>query len=178
MSSRPAALALVLALLVAAGCSGAPLRPSAHRSASDPSSPAATRSPSHAASPSRTPSPSSSSSAPYQPTAPADTPLGAGERVWAAFSQRGLSHDKWWAQLEPLLSASARAVYVYDDPRNIPAMQLEGKIHLAPKAPDQPRFTAEVVVPTSKGVFALDLERHTLKSPWLLYAIKFPHGVQ
>ena len=112
------------------------------------------------------------------PTAPAGTPLGAGERVWAAFSQRGVSHDAWWAKLKPLLSDSAQAVFVYDDPRKIPSMKLTGKIHVAAKAPDQPRFTAEVVVPTSKGVFALDLERHTLKSPWLLYAIKFPRGVQ
>jgi hypothetical protein len=89
-----------------------------------------------------------------------------------------LSHDTWWAHLEPLLSGAARATYVYDDPRNIPTMSLTGKIHLAPKPPDQPRYTAEVVVPTSKGVFALDLERHTLKSRWLLYAIKFPPGVQ
>jgi hypothetical protein len=109
--------------------------------------------------------------------APAGTPLGAGERVWVAFADRTLSQAAWWAQLKPLLSDSARAVYVYDDPRNIPPMTLTGKPRLAPKPPAQPRFTAEVVVPTSKGVFALDLERHTLKSKWLLYAIKFPRTV-
>jgi hypothetical protein len=112
------------------------------------------------------------------PTAPAGTPLRAGERVWAAFSERGLTYDAWWAQLKPLLSASARAVYVYDDPRKIPPMKLTGKIRLAPEPPQQAGYTARVVVPTSKGVFDLDLERHTLKSPWLLYAIKFPPGVQ
>ena len=120
----------------------------------------------------------SPSPATLTPTAPASSPLGAGERAWAAFSQRGLSRDAWWARLKPLLSDSAKAVYVYDDPRNLPAMAVNGRIQLAAKAPDQPRFTAEVVVPTSKGVFRLDLERHTLKSPWLLYAIKFPPGVQ
>jgi ABC-type transport system substrate-binding protein len=112
------------------------------------------------------------------PTAPAGTPLGAGERVWAAFSERGLTYDAWWAQLKPLLSASAQAVYVYDDPSKIPSMKLTGKIQLAPKAPQEAGYTARVVVPTSKGVFDLDLERHTLKSRWLLYAIKFPAGVQ
>jgi hypothetical protein len=112
------------------------------------------------------------------PTAPAGTPLGSGERVWAAFSQRGLTHDAWWAHLEPLLSDAARAVYVYDDPRNIPAMKLTGKTRLAANAPGQAKYTAEVIVPTSKGDFALDLERHTLQSRWLLYAIKFPPGVQ
>jgi len=110
--------------------------------------------------------------------APASTPLGAGERAWAAFSDRGLSRDAWWKQLEPLLSDSARAVYVYDDPRNLPSMTLTGKPRLAPKPPDRPHYTAEVVVPTSEGVFALDLERHSLKSRWLLYAINFPPGVQ
>ena len=109
--------------------------------------------------------------------APAHTPLGAGERVWMAFSDQGLSHDTWWAQLKPLLSDSAQAVYVYVDPRNLPSMTITGKIHLAAKAPARPHYTAEVIVPTSKGVFALDLERHTLKSRWLLYAIKFPRGV-
>ena len=97
--------------------------------------------------------------------------------MWAAFSQGDLPYAAWWAHLKPLLSDSAQAVYVYDDPRKIPAMKLTDKIRLAPKPPAEPRFTAEVVVPTTKGVFKLDLERHTLKSPWLLYAITFPPGV-
>lgn len=111
------------------------------------------------------------------PTADPKTPLGAGERVWSAFSERGLPHAAWWAQLKPLLSPAAAAVYVYDDPRNLPVMKLTGPAAVAAKAPDQPKFTVEVVIPTDKGVFRLDLERHTLKSPWLLYAIKFPPGV-
>ena len=57
-------------------------------------------------------------------------------------------------------------------------MTLTGKIKLAPKAPQEAGYTARVIVPTSKGVFDLDLERHTLKSRWLLYAITFPAGVQ
>lgn len=122
--------------------------------------------------------PSASPSPMVTPTAPANTSLGAGERVWAAFSETGLSQDEWWQQLGPLLSDSARAVYVYDDPSNLPDMKLTGKIHLAAKPPAEPRYTAEVVVPTSKGTFALDLERHTLKSHWLLYSITFPPGVK
>jgi hypothetical protein len=111
------------------------------------------------------------------PTAPAGTPLGAGQRVWAAFAHRGLPYDTWWAQLRPLLSDAARAVYVYDDPRNLPAMSLTGKIRVAAKAPAEPKYTAEVIVPTDKGAFALDLERHTLRSRWLLYALEFPRAV-
>jgi hypothetical protein len=122
--------------------------------------------------------PSASPSPRVTPTAPATTSLGAGERVWAAFSETGLSQDAWWKQLAPLLSDSARAVYVYDDPSNLPDLKLTGKIHLAAKPPAEPRYTAEVVVPTSKGTFALDLERHTLKSRWLLYSITFPPGVK
>jgi hypothetical protein len=110
--------------------------------------------------------------------AAAGTPLGAGERAWAAFSDRGVSQSAWWSHLKPLLSESARAVYVYDDPRNLPTMTLTGKVHLAAKPPDRPHYTAEVLVPTDKGVFALDLERHSLKSKWLLYAINFPKGIQ
>jgi hypothetical protein len=131
----------------------------------------------HAAS-TATPKATSKPSAMVTPTAPAGTSLGAGERVWAAFSERGLSQDAWWKQLSPLLSDSARAVYVYDDPRNLPEMKLTGAIHLAAKPPAEPRYTAEVVVPTSQGTFALDLERHTLSSKWLLYAITFPPGVK
>jgi hypothetical protein len=89
-----------------------------------------------------------------------------------------VSYDAWWAQLKPQLSQAARAVYVYDDPSKIPSMTITGKIHLAAKAPAQARYTAEVVVPTSKGVFRLDLERHKIGSPWLLYAIKFPPAVR
>ncbi|MGH3413386.1 MAG: hypothetical protein ACRDPH_09940 [Marmoricola sp.] len=112
------------------------------------------------------------------PTAPASTPLGAGERVWAAFSERGVPYHAWWARLRPLLSDGARAMYVYDDPRTIPPMRITGKVRIAAKAPDEPHYTVEVVVPTSKGRFRLDLERHELRAPWLLYAIRFPPTVQ
>lgn len=112
------------------------------------------------------------------PSAPAGTALGAGQRVWAAFSERGLSYDVWWPRLKPLLSEAAQATYVYDDPRQIPAMKLTGTIRVAAKPPAEPHFTAEVDVPTDKGVFRLDLERHATTSPWLLYAIKFPRSVR
>jgi ABC-type transport system substrate-binding protein len=164
MRTRAAAVVLAAVVLGATGCAA-----SAKHASTASSSPGPTKDPSPAA---------ASSSPMLTPTAPARTPLGAGQRAWAAFSQRGLSHDEWWTRLEPLLSDSAKAVYVYDDPRTIPAMTLTGPIRLAAKAPDEPRFTAEVVVPTSKGRFALDLERHTLASPWLLYAITFPPGVE
>ena len=160
MSTRVAAAAMILSLLAVAGCSGASSTASSGHASSDPSPAAAPPSPM------------------LTPTAPAGTPIGSGERVWAAFSERGLAYDAWWAHLKPLLSDSARAVYVYDDPRNLPAMKLTGKIRLAAKAPAQARYTAEVVVPTDKGEFALDLERHTLGSKWLLYAITFPPTVQ
>jgi hypothetical protein len=124
------------------------------------------------------PTPTPTVAAAPLPTAPANTPLGAGQRVWAAFSAGTLPYAAWWAGLKPLLSDAARAVYVYDDPRNIPALTLTAPISLAAKAPAEPHYTAEVTVSTSKGVFALDLERHTLKSPWLLYAMKFPPSVQ
>lgn len=113
----------------------------------------------------------------WTPTAPAGTPLGAGERVWAAFSHRGVPYGTWWAALAPLLSEGARAAYVYDDPSNLPVMTPTGAIHLADKPPAEARYTAEVLVPTNVGVFGLDLERHKIGSPWLLYAIKFPPGV-
>jgi hypothetical protein len=160
MKLRAAVVTTLVLAGVAAGCAGTPQG--------------------HAAKAAQTPTPSPATSPTSQAvpvTAPARTPLGTGERVWAAFSQRGTSYDAWWARLGPLLSDSARAVYVYDDPANIPAMKLTGSIHLAAKAPGERRYTAEVVVPTSKGIFGLDLERHTLTSRWLLYAIRFPAGV-
>jgi hypothetical protein len=162
MKNRAAGVAIVLTTLgVQAGCSTA--------ASSDPVK--------HASA-SKTTAASGSPSAVPAPTAPASTPLGAGERAWAAFSHQGMSYSAWWAQLKPLLSEAAQAVYVYDDPRNIPDMRITDKIHVAVKAPAEPRFTAEVIVPTSKGAFRLDLERHTTKSPWLLYAIKFPPAVR
>ncbi len=162
MRNRALAAAGVLVALGAfAGCTTeAKSAPAEHSPASE------------AAAASTSPSPRSMA------TAPASTSLGAGERVWAAFSNRGLSYEAWWAQLKPLLSEAARAVYVYDDPRKIPSMRITGEIHLAAKAPAEARYTAEVVVPTNKGVFGLDLERHKIGSPWLLYAIKFPPAVR
>ena len=162
MRNRAAGVAIVLTTLgVLASCTTA-----------------ASNDPAKRASASKTTTGSGSPSAAPAPTAPASTSLGAGERAWAAFSHHGLSYSAWWAQLKPLLSEAAQAVYVYDDPRNIPEMTITDKIHLAAKAPAEPRFTAEVIVSTSKGTFRLDLERHTTKSPWLLYAIKFPPAVR
>ena len=162
MKARAAAPVVIAGVLGAlTGCAHAPSSAPPHHASS--TSPAATTA---------SPSPM------LEATAPAGTPLGTGQRAWAAFSERGLPYDAWWAQLKPLLSGSARAVYVYDDPRKLPSMKLTSDLHLAAKAPAEPRYTAEVIVPTSKGDFALDLERHTLKSPWLIYAIKFPPSVQ
>lgn len=163
--SRRIVVAVVLLAATASGC--------ASHGAAKAGSPASASTGS-----SGSPSPSPSASPTLTPTAPASTALGAGQRVWAAFSERGLSHADWWAQLRPRLSSAARAVYVYDDPRNIPVMSLTGRLHVAAKPPAAPHFTSEVVVPTSKGVFRLDLERHTRHSAWLLYAVKFPRSVQ
>ncbi|MCW2854836.1 MAG: hypothetical protein JWR52_451 [Marmoricola sp.] len=169
MRRRSAAAAITLAAVGAlAGCGAHTTGPH------DPSS--TTGSPSLAPTPTPTPSPTQAPR--YVPTAPAGTPLGAGERVWAAFSRSDLPYAAWWAQLKPMLSAAARAVYVYDDPSDLPFMTVTGQVRVAAKAPAEPHYTVEVIVPTSKGAFALDLERHTLASPWLLYAIKFPPTVQ
>lgn len=161
MRLRAIAAIVVLFAVAAAGCSA--------NASGQPSHSQTMRS-----SASDSPSPTSM----LTPTAPASTPLGAGQRIWAAFSERGLSYREWWSQLKPQLSDSAQAVYAYDDPRNIPSMKLAGTPYVSAKPPAQPGFTAEVVVPTDKGSFRLDLERHSKKSPWLLYAIKFPHSVQ
>ncbi len=161
MRARVGAATAALALALLTGCQGSGDSPAAHPVTGASSTTTA------------------SSPAPMlTPTAPASSSLGAGQRVWAAFSERGLSHAEWWGQLKGLLSRAAQAAYFYDDPRNLPAMQLTGKLHVAARPPTQPRYTTEVLVPTSKGVFGLDLERHTLRSRWLLYAIKFPHTVQ
>ena len=167
VNKRVATAALVLLVLGAlTGCTSSPGKASAKGTSTSDTTRSGSSSP--------TPTPTQL----VTPTAPIGTSLGAGERVWAAFSERGLSYDAWWKQLRPMLSDAARAVYVYDDPRNLPSMKVTDKIHLAAKAPDEPKYTAEVVVPTSKGVFRLDLERHKVGSPWLLYAIKFPRRVQ
>lgn len=156
---KPSAVVVTLAAVLAlAGCGAKPHKSVVHV-------------------PSSVPSLSGKPTPALKPTAPASTRLGAGQRVWAAFVARGISGKEWWARLEPMLSEAAKATYRYDDPRNIPAMRLTGKVRLAKKAPDNPKFTTEVVVPTNKGVFRLDLERHTMHDKWLLYGIKFPKGV-
>lgn len=158
----PRLLVAVAAVLTLAGCG----------TAKHPAAGSSTSSSTPSASPSATPTPV------LEPTAPANTRLGAGQRVWAAFAARGLSQKAWWARLAPMLSEAAKATYRYDDPRNIPAMKLTGKIRVSKKAPAAPKFTAQVVVPTNRGTFRLDLERHKVHDRWLLYGITFPPGVQ
>lgn len=184
MSKRALVAAVALAVSATAGCT-APLQRASERHhqaghATHRPSASASGSPSPSEQPSEQTSeqPSDPTSPLVDVTAPAGTPLGAGQRVWVAFTTRGLSQHAWWAKLRPLLSNAAQATYVYDDPRNLPPMTMTGQLHVAPKPPAEPRFSAEVVAPTSKGVFRLDLERHKIGSPWLLYAIKFPPAVQ
>ena len=172
MSRRRVALVggALAAVTVVSGCGGASGSQGASSTPSSTSSATTSGTSTSAASP-------SAAAATHAAYAPASTALGTGQRVWAAFSHRGLTHDQWWAGLRPLLSEAARATYVYDDPQNLPRLDLAGKIRAAAKAPSDPHFTAAVLVPTNKGVFQLDLERHNRSSPWLLYAIRFPRSV-
>jgi hypothetical protein len=166
MRPRCAVAAVLLALTTLTGCH-AGAGPPPRRDAETVKASTGSASPT-----SETPSPM------LTPTAPASSALGAGQRIWAAFSERGLPYAAWWAQLKPFLSTAARAEYVYDDPRNLPVMQLTGHVSVAPRPPARPGYTAAIIVPTSKGTFRLDLERRTRSAPWVLYGMVFPSTVQ
>lgn len=95
----------------------------------------------------------------------------------AAFIRKDLDPPTWAAGLTPLLSATAQAAYLGDDPQvpstdpqNVPGEQVTG----APQARegDSP-YLAEVTVPTDAGMYSVLLSRDD-GGGWLVERYELP----
>lgn len=95
----------------------------------------------------------------------------AGAKLLRTWSRSTMAYDAWWADLEPLLSPEARAVYSYTDPASIPALKITGDG--AETNNDNP-FLVTITFPTTKGRFGVDLSRTSLNGKWIGESIIFP----
>lgn len=121
----------------------------------------------------------SSSATPALPADPSPAQAeAAAAKVFAAWSDRALDYNRWWAQLSPLLSTGAQSAYEYTNPAEIPALTVTGPLTVttAAQGPAAAPGGANVRVPTSRGVFIVQLEHWD--GQWLMYGMQFPEGVQ
>lgn len=98
----------------------------------------------------------------------------AATKAMAMFAKPSRTADAWWAELEPLLTASAAEDYSYVDPANVPAREVTGKARLTDEGS---AYIARVVVPTDVGAYTVVLSRTAEGEPWLVERFTPPEGV-
>lgn len=97
--------------------------------------------------------------------------LSVAETAMQAFARPTLEHDRWWAELAPLLSADARHAYQGTDPAEVPARAVTGRPVLTDEASP---YLAPVRVPTDAGRYLVLLSRTGRGEPWLVERITPP----
>ncbi len=82
-----------------------------------------------------------------------------------------LPYDRWWKDLEPLLTPEAAEDYAETDPANIPALRITGRAveRAEPYDPNVTTFYFE----TTEGTFGVDVARSP-GGPWRAFSIVFP----
>lgn len=90
----------------------------------------------------------------------------AARLVVSTWAHPELLAEEWWADLEPLLSTSAREAYGYTDPSVIPDLQVTSA-RVVPALSSGQTF-AVVDVRTSLGVVRVNLTRASAKSGWVM----------
>lgn len=87
------------------------------------------------------------------------------------FARPELSPKAWWADLEPLLSASARQDYYGVDPSQVPVTEVFGPARLVPLGT---KLLAIVHVPTDAGLYAVTFSRSKEEPRWAVERITPP----
>lgn len=96
----------------------------------------------------------------------------AAEDVMTAFARPSLPQGRWWRDLAPMLSATAREVYKYVAVENVPVRQVKGRGEIVE---DSSPYLATVEVKTDAGVYTILLSRSGAGAPWLAERIE-PKG--
>ena len=101
----------------------------------------------------------------------ADAAAQAATTAMALFVSHPDDAASWWAQLQPLLSATAARDYVGVDPANVPARRVTGPAALEQ---DASAYLATAVVPTDHGAYTVLLSRQGGDEPWLVESLTPP----
>lgn len=100
----------------------------------------------------------------------------AAAEVVATWARPDVPADRWWRELEPLLSAAAIQAYGYTDPSSLPRLRV-GSARRAPAGSTRPDGTpvpaatstyAVVEVTTSAGVVDVDMTRTSPAAGWVM----------
>lgn len=97
--------------------------------------------------------------------------IDAGERIVRTYARPDVPYQRWWADLEPMLSVDAKPGYENVDPANIPPLPQLGK---ARTYCDNNPYVVGVAWKTAKGTWGVDLTRESLDGPWLAVKIVLP----
>lgn len=135
-------------------------------------SPKATATSSTAPAPAQTPPPpvSAPSGDPLDRTAAQD----ASRAVLTAWARPDQPYDRWWADLQPLLTDDAQESFSFTDPAAIPPLTITGPAAESENAGDP--YVATFYFPTDAGTFGVDVARSPDGGPWQAFSIIFPGG--
>ena len=89
--------------------------------------------------------------------------------VLAAFAQPDLPQGRWWRDLAPTLTPTARETYKYVAVENVPVRKVRGKGKVVD---DSSPFLATVEFKTDAGPYTVLLSRTGQGAPWLAERIE------
>lgn len=94
---------------------------------------------------------------------------GAAKDVLVAFAQPGQPQGRWWRDLAPMLTPTARETYKYVAVENVPVSKVRGNGRIVD---DSSPFLATVEFKTDAGAYTVLLSRTGQDAPWLAERIE------
>lgn len=89
--------------------------------------------------------------------------------VMTAFARPDLPQGRWWRDLAPMLTPTARETYKYVRVENVPVRKVRGKAKIVD---DASPYLASVEFKTDRGSYTVLLSRTGQAAPWLAERIE------
>lgn len=89
--------------------------------------------------------------------------------VMTAFARPSLSQGRWWRDLAPMLTPTAREVYKYVAVENVPVREVKDRGEIVD---DSSPYLATVEIKTDAGPYTVLLSRSGQGAPWLAERIE------
>lgn len=89
--------------------------------------------------------------------------------VMTAFARPELQQGRWWRDLAPMLTPSARTTYQYVAVENVPAREVRGEGEVVD---DSSPYLTSIEVKTDVGTYTVLLARTGQDAPWLAERIE------
>jgi len=172
--------AVVIALASLTACGRSDNRAAVPGEASSSASSSPVRSPGSVPTPTLTNLRSEESDAPKPLASPVNdaassaSALALSTKAMTAFARPQVPAQRWWRELWPLLSETARAAYTGTDPANVPAHGVTGAGTLLPTTTG---YLVSVRLPTDVGSWTVLLKRPGQNAPWAVERFTPPAGI-